>query len=295
MTLTQIQYFLELCSTKNYTRAAQNLYITQPTLSRQIQLMEAELEVKLLNRTNREVELTEAGKCFLEEFTKIQEQIDAAFFRVKSAGKKKEAIRVGFSGALFPFHVLNFVGKMREYFPGYHVLINQYSDYELHRDFNNGTIDILISLEDSDYLEKDIQDNKADSRINKYKFWDLPAYIVYSSQMFPEGYYPTIEDFRSKKFACTSKTGSNFIIEKQKSILASICLNVTEEIKEENIPSSLMFGESKDIYSVFINSVESGLETLELPGNAKKFNLVAYWKSEDLPYLDFFESSFERK
>lgn len=45
MTLTQIKYFLEVCETRNFTRAAKNLYVAQSSLSRQIRLLEEEIGI----------------------------------------------------------------------------------------------------------------------------------------------------------------------------------------------------------------------------------------------------------
>ncbi|WP_298703068.1 LysR family transcriptional regulator [uncultured Veillonella sp.] len=61
MELRVLRYFLEMARENNMSRAAQNLHITQPTMSKQIRELEDELGVKLYNRTNYNIELTEAG------------------------------------------------------------------------------------------------------------------------------------------------------------------------------------------------------------------------------------------
>ena len=69
MTTAQIQYFLIAAERLNFTAAAEQLYITQPSLSRQIAAIEDELGVKLFDRTNNIVRLTNAGKALYDRLT----------------------------------------------------------------------------------------------------------------------------------------------------------------------------------------------------------------------------------
>lgn len=66
MTIQQLTYFKEIATTKNFTQAATNLYIAQPTISHSIQKLEEELNVPLFIRNpNKTIELTSFGKTFL--------------------------------------------------------------------------------------------------------------------------------------------------------------------------------------------------------------------------------------
>lgn len=65
MNLNQLQYFLILSKTENYTKAAKLLHITQPSLSNAIANLEDELEVKLFEKTGRNVVLSKYGKGFV--------------------------------------------------------------------------------------------------------------------------------------------------------------------------------------------------------------------------------------
>lgn len=74
MTLDQIKYFLALAEYKNFNKAAEKLYISQPTLSRSISELENSLGVKLLSRDKNNLFLTEAGHIFQESGHVILEQ-----------------------------------------------------------------------------------------------------------------------------------------------------------------------------------------------------------------------------
>ena len=67
MNTTQLHYFMTLSQTLNYSTAAQQLFITQPTLSRSIMALEDEIGTKLFFRENGNVSLTPAGKLMQEE------------------------------------------------------------------------------------------------------------------------------------------------------------------------------------------------------------------------------------
>lgn len=71
MELRLLRYFWTVAEEKNFSRAAQLLRITQPTLSRQIKELEEELGTPLLVRSNRELELTEAGHFLKERAAEI--------------------------------------------------------------------------------------------------------------------------------------------------------------------------------------------------------------------------------
>jgi len=75
MELRHLRYFLAVAQTRSFTQAAQLLNVAQPALSVQIRALEDEIGVKLLTRTKRRVELTEAGTHFLQRTVEI---LDAA-------------------------------------------------------------------------------------------------------------------------------------------------------------------------------------------------------------------------
>ncbi len=71
-----LKYFLTVAQTNNITKAAEQLHITQPTLSRQIMDLETELDIKLFNRENRRLQLTKAGILFQQRATTMLQLLD---------------------------------------------------------------------------------------------------------------------------------------------------------------------------------------------------------------------------
>ncbi|MDX9887275.1 LysR substrate-binding domain-containing protein [Thauera sp.] len=89
MDLRHLKYFIAVAEEQNIGRAATRLHISQPPLTRQIQQLEDELGVRLLTRTPRGVELTQAGTLFLEEARNIRSIVEQATERTQRAGQGK--------------------------------------------------------------------------------------------------------------------------------------------------------------------------------------------------------------
>lgn len=66
LTLRQLEYLLAVAEHRSFTRAASALYVSQPALSQQLSQLEHTLQVKLIDRTSREIRLTPAGRVYVE-------------------------------------------------------------------------------------------------------------------------------------------------------------------------------------------------------------------------------------
>lgn len=71
MDIRQLQYLVEVARLKSFTKAAEALFITQPTISKTVRLMEEELGVVLFNRQGKQIELTDAGRIIVDRATDI--------------------------------------------------------------------------------------------------------------------------------------------------------------------------------------------------------------------------------
>lgn len=100
MELRQIYYVLEVAKEKNFSKAANNLFITQSNISQQINSLESELDTKLFIRDQHGVKLTEDGKKFCMHAREVVESMDKLMIAFnKNTMANKEIIRI----AVFPF------------------------------------------------------------------------------------------------------------------------------------------------------------------------------------------------
>ncbi|MGW1028730.1 LysR substrate-binding domain-containing protein [Streptomyces sp. NPDC002577] len=99
-TLTQLTSFVAVAEELHFTRAAERLRMTQPPLSRQIRQLENDLGVQLLNRTNKSVQLTPAGRAFLVEARGILRRSEHAALAVRQVSTGQAgSITIGFTAA----------------------------------------------------------------------------------------------------------------------------------------------------------------------------------------------------
>lgn len=76
MTITQLHYVLAIAEYKNFTKAAEKCFVTQPTLSTQIQKLEDELDILIFDRSKKPIELTDVGKKIVDQAKNIVNESD---------------------------------------------------------------------------------------------------------------------------------------------------------------------------------------------------------------------------
>ncbi len=98
MTQRQLEIFVTLAQTLNFTRTAEHLYLSQTTVTLQIRNLEEELGVQLFDRTSRSVKLTAAGRTFLDGAAPILKQMDAVTEKTRDVAKEFTGfLEVGFA------------------------------------------------------------------------------------------------------------------------------------------------------------------------------------------------------
>ena len=90
MDIQQIQYFLEVVRSGNFSTAAENLYTTQSSVSKNIKSLEKELNTQLFDRSKRQIQLTEAGKLVLKDARSIVQSYEKLIHTVSSYQLQKE-------------------------------------------------------------------------------------------------------------------------------------------------------------------------------------------------------------
>jgi len=86
VTLRQLRYFVAVAERLSFTRAAEELFVSQPALSVQIRQLERALGVELVNRTSRSVTLTDAGRTLHEDLIRVLADLDGATRRASELG-----------------------------------------------------------------------------------------------------------------------------------------------------------------------------------------------------------------
>ena len=123
MDLRLVQYFVAVAEELHFGRAAERLHIAQPSLSQQIRRLERQLGVTLLDRTSRQVELTEAGRALLSEGRRLLAHSERATRLVRSVSA--ERLTVGFFGSAASALLPGLLRSFGEEHPGAQVSVRE--------------------------------------------------------------------------------------------------------------------------------------------------------------------------
>lgn len=153
MTLNQLYYFQKLSETHHMGRAAEVLYISQPSLSVSISKLEQELQVPLFDRSGHTITLTAEGQLFSEHVNKILGEVSETIEHMKSIIDQKEhLIRIGCIQPLFDTFVPKFMKSFLDLQQNTDISFNLSVDTtpELIRQLKDGVFDFVFCCQTDD-------------------------------------------------------------------------------------------------------------------------------------------------
>jgi len=146
MTITQLNYVLAIAEHKNFTKAAEKCFVTQPTLSTQIQKLEDELDILIFDRSKKPIELTDVGrkivlqaKNIVDESDRIQDIVDQQKGFI--GGEFKLGIIPTIMPTLLPMFLKAFIKK----YPKVKLKIEELTTEEVITRINDGHLDAAIA------------------------------------------------------------------------------------------------------------------------------------------------------
>lgn len=146
MTITQLQYVLAVAEHKNFTLAAEKCFVTQPTLSMQIQKIEEELGIQIFDRTKKPIQLTEIGqkivnqsKNIVNEANRIQDIVD------QQKGFIGGEFRLGIIPTVMPTLLPMFLNNFIKKYPKVNLIIEELNTDEIIVKLKNGHLDAAIA------------------------------------------------------------------------------------------------------------------------------------------------------
>jgi LysR family transcriptional regulator, hydrogen peroxide-inducible genes activator len=146
MTITQLKYVLAVAEHKNFTLAAEKCFVTQPTLSMQIQKVEDELNILIFDRSKKPIQLTDIGqkivaqaKNIVNEADRIQDIVDQQKGYI--GGEFRLGIIPTIMPTLLPMFLTNFVNK----YPKVKLIIEELNTAEIVKKLSTGQLDAAIA------------------------------------------------------------------------------------------------------------------------------------------------------
>lgn len=146
MTITQLYYVLAVAEHKNFTQAAEKCFVTQPTLSMQIQKLEDELDILIFDRSKKPISLTEIGEKIVVQAKNI----------VNEAGRIKDIVeqqkgyiggefKVGIIPTIMPTLLPMFLNNFIKKYPKVNLILEEQTTEEIIKKLKNGHLDCAIA------------------------------------------------------------------------------------------------------------------------------------------------------
>lgn len=139
------KYVYEVYKERSFTKAAQNLYISQPSLSARIKKIEEIIGEPLFDRSTTPLQLTEVGKVYIEaaeEITQIEQRVENYINDL--AGLKTGNLAVGASTLFAAYVVPSLITQFNQRFPDVHIQLIEGNTAELEEMLGSNTLDFVI-------------------------------------------------------------------------------------------------------------------------------------------------------
>ena len=145
MEMHHVRYFLALCETLNFTRAAEKCHVSQPSLTRAIKQLEEELGGPLVRRERSSTHLTELGELMRERLASIQEAHEVALSGAKEYKQKSKAsLTLGVMSTINPNRLIPFLEALNRKVRKLDLSFAEGPGDKLVNDLSNGKIDIAL-------------------------------------------------------------------------------------------------------------------------------------------------------
>lgn len=153
-----MQYVVEVAKQRNFTRAADEVCVSQSTLSHQIAKLEDELGIKLFERKARTVYPTEAGEEFIHHAKLVLSHLENARQSIQAyLGLLKGTLHIGVIAASGRVNYVGMLAAFHKQHPGLHYQIVQSGSYDLLDKLSAGELDVAIAVRPSQHEYEDIE------------------------------------------------------------------------------------------------------------------------------------------
>ena len=201
MNYNKLKYFYHVSQTLNFTKSAEELYVSQSAISRHMKELEVDFGVELFVRTNRDLILTEAGQVLADEIRLFFSKEDELYQKVRAAAfGSPQKLNVGFMGIQPAYHVPAIVNEMVIENPGLSVNLRRYNWDDIIPALNCNEIDVGIRLRMGEFDQPDYEHFVLDT--------DKPAMIVSGRHPLANVTRASLKDFSYDTFLTLSKKDS---------------------------------------------------------------------------------------
>jgi len=142
MDLKQINAFVAIADLKSFSAAAKKTDLSQPSLSRQLKQLEADMGVILVDRYHRPLQLTEAGQFFYDKVSAVLTELNTITSMTQRLSAPSMALNIGFVPSVLYGHLPDIIASLKQQNPDIEVNLKDISSYQQVEALKSGEIDI---------------------------------------------------------------------------------------------------------------------------------------------------------
>ncbi|WP_367296491.1 LysR family transcriptional regulator [Levilactobacillus yonginensis] len=202
MELRVLRYFMMIVQEKNISKAANRLHVSQPTVSRQLKDLEAELGATLFDRGNRTIRLTADGEYFANQAKQILALADKTLTNIHRKQDVAGSVFVGSAEARSMLTVAQAIGHLNHQHPRVQVNLVSTDAAEIHQQLSSGVFDFGVVMEPVDKTDYDFLRLPGESR------WGL---LVQSRSALAQQATVSLDDVAHTKLILPQQGGSQRI------------------------------------------------------------------------------------
>ncbi|QRG68693.1 cidABC operon transcriptional activator CidR [Brevibacillus choshinensis] len=147
MDIRHLQYFLEVARHNSFTKAAQSLYITQPTISKMVRNLEEEIGVELFERVGKRVSLTDAGWVLFSQAEVMVKSFENMTVHINELMElKRGRLRIGLPPMVGASFFPRVIGRFCEQYPGIRLELFEAGSNKVEADVGSGVLDCGVIL-----------------------------------------------------------------------------------------------------------------------------------------------------
>lgn len=267
MNTKQFKYVLVLAREGSFSRAAEALRITQPSLSQYIKKIEKEIGQELFDRTNGDVRITDAGKLYIEAGRKIldiEHQMENGLADI--AEHKSGSLVIGAS----PYRAAGMMplvaARFQELYPGMHLVIREGTTAELAEGMEHGEYDLALTL-----LPLDSRLFQYDKLMEEELILAVPrSHPALPAAEMAERRYPAVEAKALDGQALVMLTDSQFMQQQLDRLLADYRLSVRPAAVVKSLEAQIEMVKA----NVGMALVPSGIERFCKPDELRFYSFV---------------------
>lgn len=260
MTITQLKYLLSVAEHRNFTQAAEHCFVTQPTLSMQIQKLEDELDLQIFDRTKKPIEITRVGAMILEQAKHI---VDEASRISDIVDQQKGFIggdfTIGVIPTVMPTLLPLFLKAFNNKYPKVNLIIKEENTATIIKNLHEGKLDAAIAatpLENDGLVERPLY------------YEPFVAYLNHNNSLLEK-----------KELITEDLDDQNILLLKDGHCFRDGILNICGGLKTNNSGFNIESGS----FETLINLVDEGLGMTLLPylntrnlSDSKKSNIRSF-------------------